>query len=313
MKRIVLRIEALCFRVIAVVIIAYATTPSIGESSTCLTVYKEGGAPAVFKSPNALAGISNYNSRQRTTSRCQMAMLQGRRKSQEDRTLCALDLRIPFPGFGCFVQCRWRRGNGDEDNEGQKNDNKDNDDLGLDASFNADGDDDGDEDNEDQENDDKDNDDLVLLLPLSISGLLLFGFAISHGAEFRRLGLCVTVSLRQRQRQRGFGLGLRKKKKKGNQIGEEERKKIGDEEEEDDRRRRRSSRSEEEEEEEEEEEDRRRRIKGLEKNKKIGRRGDLGSIRVWRSKSATKNSSEEEEIGSKKTKRRRREKMEKIS
>ncbi|KAK0582291.1 hypothetical protein LWI29_023776 [Acer saccharum] len=100
-------------------------------------------------------------------------------------------------------------GNGDEDNEGQKNDNKDNDDLGLDASFNADGDDDGDEDNEDQENDDKDNDDLVLLLPLSISGLLLFGFAISHGAEFRRLGLCVTVSLRQRQRQRGFGLGLR--------------------------------------------------------------------------------------------------------
>ncbi|KAK0583734.1 hypothetical protein LWI29_002295 [Acer saccharum] len=42
--------------------------------------------------------------------------------------------------FGCFVQCRWRRGNGDEDNEGQENDNKD-------------------------------NDDLVLLLPLSISGL----------------------------------------------------------------------------------------------------------------------------------------------
>ncbi|KAK0584953.1 hypothetical protein LWI29_021312 [Acer saccharum] len=83
---------------------------------------------------------------------------------------------------------------------------------GLDASFNADGDGDGDgdgdEDNEDQENDDKDNDNLVLLLPLSISGLLLFGFAISHGAQFRRLGLCVTVSLRQRQRQRGFGLGL---------------------------------------------------------------------------------------------------------
>ncbi|KAK0608794.1 hypothetical protein LWI29_036136 [Acer saccharum] len=67
--------------------------------------------------------------------------------------------------------------------------------AGLDASFNADGDGNGDEDNEDQENDDKDNDDLVLLLPLSISGLLLFGFAISHRAEFHRLGLCVTVSL----------------------------------------------------------------------------------------------------------------------
>ncbi|KAK0584821.1 hypothetical protein LWI29_019250 [Acer saccharum] len=67
---------------------------------------------------------------------------------------------------------------------------------GLGASFNADGDGDGDEDNDDQDNDDQDNNDLVLLLPLSISGLLLFGFAISHRAEFRRLGLCVTVSLR---------------------------------------------------------------------------------------------------------------------
>ncbi|KAK0606400.1 hypothetical protein LWI29_037299 [Acer saccharum] len=75
--------------------------------------------------------------------------------------------------FGCFVQCRWRRRRRPRQRRGN-----------------------GDEDNEDQENDDKDNDDLMLLLPLSISGLLLFGFAISHGAEFRRLGLCVTVSLR---------------------------------------------------------------------------------------------------------------------
>ncbi|KAK0608489.1 hypothetical protein LWI29_031487 [Acer saccharum] len=41
--------------------------------------------------------------------------------------------------------------------------------VGLGASFNADGDSDGDE----------DNDDLLLILPLSISGLLLSGFAIS--------------------------------------------------------------------------------------------------------------------------------------
>jgi hypothetical protein len=30
-------------------------------------------------------------------------MLQGRRKSQEDRTLCALDFRIPFPGITTFL------------------------------------------------------------------------------------------------------------------------------------------------------------------------------------------------------------------
>ncbi|KAK4848290.1 hypothetical protein QYF36_011360 [Acer negundo] len=99
MKRIVIESKLFVLGFIVVVIIAYATTPSIGESSTCLTVYKEGGAPAVFKSPKCPRwNLPNYNSRQRTTSRCQMAMLQGRRKSQEDRTLCALDLRIPFPG-----------------------------------------------------------------------------------------------------------------------------------------------------------------------------------------------------------------------
>lgn len=80
-------------------IVAYATTRSSGESSTCLTVYKEGGAPAVFQSPKCPRWkLPNYDSRSRTTRRCQSAMLMGRRKSQEDRTLCALDLHIPFPG-----------------------------------------------------------------------------------------------------------------------------------------------------------------------------------------------------------------------
>ncbi|XP_044486005.1 probable protein phosphatase 2C 51 isoform X2 [Mangifera indica] len=82
-------------------IVAYATTRSSGESSTCLTVYKEGGAPAVFQSPKCPRWkLPNYDSRSRTTRRCQSAMLMGRRKSQEDRTLCALDLHIPFPGRG---------------------------------------------------------------------------------------------------------------------------------------------------------------------------------------------------------------------
>ncbi|XP_054801635.1 uncharacterized protein LOC129305686 isoform X2 [Prosopis cineraria] len=70
-----------------------------GESSTCLTVYKKGGAPAVFQSPKCPRwNLFDYGSRSQTPARCQSAMLQGRRKSQEDRTLCVLDVRIPFPG-----------------------------------------------------------------------------------------------------------------------------------------------------------------------------------------------------------------------
>lgn len=85
---------------IVVGIVTHAATRSSGESSTCLTVYKEGGAPAVFQSPKCPRWkLSDYNSPPRTTSRCQSAMRQGRRKSQEDRTLCALDLHIPFPGY----------------------------------------------------------------------------------------------------------------------------------------------------------------------------------------------------------------------
>ncbi|XP_061338124.1 uncharacterized protein LOC133284991 isoform X2 [Gastrolobium bilobum] len=80
-----------------------ATIPfSRGESSTCLTVYKNGGAPAVFQSPKCPRWkLTDYDSPPQTTARCQSAMLQGRRNSQEDRTLCVLDVRIPFPdAFG---------------------------------------------------------------------------------------------------------------------------------------------------------------------------------------------------------------------
>ncbi|GER24870.1 protein phosphatase 2C family protein [Striga asiatica] len=75
-----------------------------GESPTCLTVYREGGAPAVFQSPKCPRWkLSNFkpehNRRFRSPSAaCQSAVLQGRRKSQEDRILCAVDLGIPFPG-----------------------------------------------------------------------------------------------------------------------------------------------------------------------------------------------------------------------
>lgn len=73
-------------------------TCSNGESSTCLTVYKEGGAPAVFQSPKCPRWkLSNYASRSWITT-CQVAMHQGRRRYQEDRIFCSLDVRIPFPG-----------------------------------------------------------------------------------------------------------------------------------------------------------------------------------------------------------------------
>ncbi|KAL8548181.1 hypothetical protein ACS0TY_007489 [Phlomoides rotata] len=81
-----------------------ANTPVAGESLTCLMVYKEGGAPAVFQSPKCPRWTpsnhkpqSNWNHKSRPST-CQSAMLQGRRKSQEDRTLCVVDIRIPFPG-----------------------------------------------------------------------------------------------------------------------------------------------------------------------------------------------------------------------
>ncbi|XP_041021197.1 uncharacterized protein LOC121262678 isoform X1 [Juglans microcarpa x Juglans regia] len=93
------RVELLLFLII-IAFLSYAITPSYGESSTCLTVYKEGGAPAVFRSPKCPRwNLSKPPLDSRTTTaRCQSATLQGRRNSQEDRTLCALDIRIPFPG-----------------------------------------------------------------------------------------------------------------------------------------------------------------------------------------------------------------------
>ncbi|GAB4830420.1 hypothetical protein Ancab_020056 [Ancistrocladus abbreviatus] len=73
-------------------------TCNSGESSTCLTVYKEGGAPAVFQSPKCPRWkLSSYHNSQPRNSKCQSAIHQGRRRSQEDRIFCALDVRVPFP------------------------------------------------------------------------------------------------------------------------------------------------------------------------------------------------------------------------
>ncbi|XP_052185941.1 uncharacterized protein LOC127797256 isoform X2 [Diospyros lotus] len=70
-----------------------------GESSTCLMVYREGGAPAVFRSPKCPRWkLSSFAKRRPWASRCESAMHQGQRNYQEDRTFCILDIPIPFPG-----------------------------------------------------------------------------------------------------------------------------------------------------------------------------------------------------------------------
>ncbi|XP_072990373.1 uncharacterized protein [Typha latifolia] len=70
--------------------------PSSGESLTCLTVYREGGAPAVFKSAKCPRWTLLADELRRSPPECQVSIHQGRRRSQEDRAVCALGLRIPF-------------------------------------------------------------------------------------------------------------------------------------------------------------------------------------------------------------------------
>ncbi|KAL5717672.1 protein-serine/threonine phosphatase [Ranunculus cassubicifolius] len=70
------------------------------ESSSCLAVYEQGGAPAVFHSPQCpnwnLSKTETY--RNQIGENCKVYRLQGRRNYQEDRTVCELDLHIAFPG-----------------------------------------------------------------------------------------------------------------------------------------------------------------------------------------------------------------------
>ncbi|KAL5561831.1 hypothetical protein UlMin_031578 [Ulmus minor] len=90
---------SLKLRLLRIGILLALATQAIGESSTCLTIYKEGGAPAVFQSPKCRRWkLSGFTSHPRDAQRCQLAMLQGRRYSMEDRAICTFDVRIPFPG-----------------------------------------------------------------------------------------------------------------------------------------------------------------------------------------------------------------------
>ncbi|TVU25061.1 hypothetical protein EJB05_27537, partial [Eragrostis curvula] len=71
------------------------------ESATCLAVYREGGAPAVFQSAHCprwtlLPAGGEGDGTQSSPMGCHVATDRGRRRSQEDRAVCALGIRIPF-------------------------------------------------------------------------------------------------------------------------------------------------------------------------------------------------------------------------
>ncbi|KAJ3697501.1 hypothetical protein LUZ61_001206 [Rhynchospora tenuis] len=77
--------------------------PVSAESPNCLAVYREGGAPAVFESPKCPRWIllaSSPDRFRRSAPGCHVALNQGRRRSQEDRAVCDLGLRIPFLSLG---------------------------------------------------------------------------------------------------------------------------------------------------------------------------------------------------------------------
>ncbi|KAJ8649354.1 hypothetical protein MRB53_002377 [Persea americana] len=88
-----------CLLALIVILSSGFFSKSWEESSTCIMVYKEGGAPAVFQSPKCPRWtLPTMEDVRRQTPNCQSSMLQGRRAHQEDRTVCSLDMRIPFPG-----------------------------------------------------------------------------------------------------------------------------------------------------------------------------------------------------------------------
>ena len=89
-----------CLLALIVILSSGFFSKSWEESSTCIMVYKEGGAPAVFQSPKCPRWtLPTMEDVRRQTPNCQSSMLQGRRAHQEDRTVCSLDMRIPFPGL----------------------------------------------------------------------------------------------------------------------------------------------------------------------------------------------------------------------
>ncbi|XP_031287166.1 probable protein phosphatase 2C 51 [Pistacia vera] len=80
------------FVILGLVLISNTVTCSSGNGVTvsCMMVYEQGGAPAVFDSEECL----QWPSLQNHTPNCQFAQLQGDRRYQEDRISCHLHMKI---------------------------------------------------------------------------------------------------------------------------------------------------------------------------------------------------------------------------
>ncbi|KAL6564399.1 hypothetical protein OROMI_015849 [Orobanche minor] len=65
---------------------------------SCMMAYEEGGAPAVFRSPECPQWSLSAKSSKNSTRNCHSATLQGHREYQEDRFTCNLNMRLPFSG-----------------------------------------------------------------------------------------------------------------------------------------------------------------------------------------------------------------------
>ena len=118
-RRRLLRAARLLLLLLLLLVLVAPPRRCAGESATCLAVYREGGAPAVFLSahfprgtllaPSAGSGGEGDGDRRSSTSSsppppphprgCHVAVDRGRRRSQEDRAGCALGIRIPFIGM----------------------------------------------------------------------------------------------------------------------------------------------------------------------------------------------------------------------
>ncbi|KAJ0974079.1 hypothetical protein J5N97_016044 [Dioscorea zingiberensis] len=81
-------------------VLSSVLSSSSAESAICRDVYKEGGAPAVFLSPKCPRWnlLPDDLLHRPSSSGCHLAVQQGRRRSQEDRAVCALGIRVPFLG-----------------------------------------------------------------------------------------------------------------------------------------------------------------------------------------------------------------------
>lgn len=79
-------------------ILMFAVPCSYGVSVACMEDYDEGRAPAVFRSPECHDWVLSAKAHQNETMNCQFETTQGRRRYQEDRISCNLDMQIPLLG-----------------------------------------------------------------------------------------------------------------------------------------------------------------------------------------------------------------------